>query len=202
MDMVAGATCTEEMVGGPGVELLPLPVLQPISAIRNTSPQQSAAFITVLQWWFGPRGIDARAKTPQSNARRSIWRKEPFWDPEHYVSNGLAAPRTTLAVLSAILMFRVLFLATRSAALFLALNPPKVSELAGADYNVKLNGLKHGCPSSQPLFVGRNESDHHRSFERLTDVVLASGDCSKPPFSPPHSVNRLAASNRPSTVFL
>ena len=50
MDMVAGATCTEEMVGGPGVELLPLPVLQPISAIRNTSPQQSAAFITVLQW--------------------------------------------------------------------------------------------------------------------------------------------------------
>ncbi len=50
MDMVAGATCTEEMVGEPEVELLPLPVLQPIRVIRNTSPQQSAAFIRILQW--------------------------------------------------------------------------------------------------------------------------------------------------------
>jgi hypothetical protein len=58
MDIVLGVTCTDEIVGEPepepGVEPLPLPP-HPVSAIRNISPQQSAAFIRILQLnvWAG-----------------------------------------------------------------------------------------------------------------------------------------------------
>ena len=39
-----------------------------------------------------------------------------------------------------------------------ALNPPKVSELAGADYNVKLNGLEIWLPIIATALRGPQES--------------------------------------------
>lgn len=87
MDMLAGATCTEVMVGE--AELLPLPVLHPVSASRNVNAQQSAVFIRILQWLRAER--DRRpCETPQSDAMDFVWRKVAFWNAQRYVSNLFA----------------------------------------------------------------------------------------------------------------